>query len=379
MGGAVLAESHSAREAVAEAVKDAWPSALRERVSEQVLPDGRSFRYLTQLRDGWDGTPLLVTAAIDRTHEENMLRRYRITVVVVLTAALLACGFCGWQIASFGLRPLNEIVRAARDVGPSTLNRRISTATLPRELSDLADTFNEMLARLEASFEQLSRFSADIAHELRSPINSLRGEAEVTLSRARTADEYRDALASCLEDCDRLTRMIESLLFVARAESPNLKLRRETVHVQDELAAIGEFFEPLAQKSGVTLTTEASPDLVFALDRTLFQRAISNLLANAIAYTPPGGKADVRASAENGCLQINVSDTGCGIAQEHVLHVFDRLYRADNARSEATGGLGLGLAIVKSVAELHGGSVAIQSEVGRGTRITLTFGPGSLP
>jgi two-component system heavy metal sensor histidine kinase CusS len=265
------------------------------------------------------------------------------------------------------------MAETTRRIRSTTLNERIALAGLPAELSLLARTFNAMLDRLEESFERLSRFSADIAHELRTPVNNLRGEAEVALGKPRAPEEYREILGSSLEECGRLSRLIDSLLFLARAESPQVEICREAVDVGRELEAVRDFYDAAAADAGITLTAQAPAGIVADLDRTLFQRAIGNLVANALAHTPPGGSIRLTATADRDGARVVVADTGGGIPRENLPHVFDRFYRVDGARSTASGRVGLGLAIVKSIATLHRGSAEITSEVGRGTQVALFF------
>jgi two-component system heavy metal sensor histidine kinase CusS len=228
-----------------------------------------------------------------------------------------------------------------------------------------------MLDHLEDAFARLARFSSDIAHELRTPINNIRGEVEVTLGKARSTEEYREVLGSALEECLRLSRMIDSLLFLARAENPQTEIRREMLDVGKELAAVREFYDPAAGEAGIHLDLSVGGALTAALDRTLFQRAIGNLIENALAHTNPGGHIRMEAVRDNSTLRISVADDGCGIPAEHLPHVFERFYRVDPARSKNSGGAGLGLAIVRSVASLHGGDTQIQSSMGHGTRVTV--------
>jgi len=234
-----------------------------------------------------------------------------------------------------------------------------------------------MLDRLEDSFRRLSQFSADIAHELRTPMNNMRGEAEVALSRARSVEEYREALTSCLEESVRLSDLIENLLFLARAESPGMQLKREPVQVVRDLGAICEYYEAAAAECKVTLSTRSGEEVVYPFDRSLLQRALGNLVVNALDHTPPGGAVWLSAVADRGRVRIEVSDTGCGIPAEDLPRVFDRFYRADRARSSQFGGVGLGLAIVKGIVTLHGGWTEVESQVGKGTRIVLSFPVGS--
>ncbi len=313
----------------------------------------------------------VIQVALGQQHEEALLAEYRRWLWWVLSLALLVCSVVGYGIAKRGVRPLAAITETAGHVRSSTLDRRIQTADLPTEIASLAETFNTMLSGLEDSFARLSRFSADIAHELRTPVNNLRGEAEVALRQDRTTDEYRSTLESLLEESVRLSRMIDSLLFVARAESPETQISREPLDIARELHLVREFYEVLAADAGIVLTVEAADDLAANLDRTLWQRAIGNLIENAVDHTPPGGHATVKASRDGDTLCVRVSDTGCGIPPEHVAHVFDRFYRVEPSRSTRSGRLGLGLALVKSIVALHGGSVEIASEAGRGTLVTL--------
>jgi two-component system heavy metal sensor histidine kinase CusS len=232
-----------------------------------------------------------------------------------------------------------------------------------------------MLNRLEQSFARLRQFSADIAHELRTPINNMRGEIEVALGKPRSADDYREVLGSSLEECGRLAGMIDSLLLLARAENPRTTIDREPLDVAEELARVREFYEAAAGEAGVRLTLAVAGRVEAVLNRALFQRAVANLVANALAHTPPDGSVTLAAAGRDGVTRVEVSDTGCGIPACHLAHVFERFYRVDPAR-RSPGGMGVGLTLVRSIVELHGGTVEIASEVGRGTRVVMTFPPG---
>jgi len=229
-----------------------------------------------------------------------------------------------------------------------------------------------MLERLEESFERISRFTADIAHDLRTPVNNIRGEAEVALARPRTVDEYRDVLESSLEEAIRLSELIGDLLFLARSESPLTELHRENVNIGELLTTVRDYYEASATEAGISLAVFDGIEPVNAgLDRSLMLRAVSNLVSNAIAHTPPGGTVSLAAANEDATIRIEVSDTGVGIPAEALPRVFDRFFRVDPSRSKTSGGTGLGLAIVQSILTLHGGSVEITSQLGHGTRVTL--------
>jgi two-component system heavy metal sensor histidine kinase CusS len=333
--------------------------------------DGRLMRLRTE--EGRGGVS--VAAALDRSEDEELVSELRYHIAVVLGLALVACAAGGYRLARRGLRPLAVVTATARRIGPAQLGERLNTAGLPAELESLAGTFNGMLARLEDAFARLSRFSADIAHELRTPVNALRGEVEVALGRPRAADEYRDVLGSCLEECGRLARLIDNLLFLARAEHPKTVLATEPVDVGRELTVVREFFEPAAAERGVAVVVEVEGGLVVPADRSLFQRAVGNLVTNALAHTPAGGTITLRGRRAEGRVRVEVADTGEGIAAEHIPYLFDRFYRADPARA-GSGRVGLGLAIVRGVVELHGGTATVESAPGRGTTVVLTFPAG---
>jgi two-component system heavy metal sensor histidine kinase CusS len=322
-----------------------------------------------------NGSSYAIQVALDRSERTRLLAEYRKNLLLVLGVTLVVGTIVGYQIARRGIRPIYDIMGTTQRIRPTNLAERISTDGLPAELLTLADTFNEMLGRLERSFDQLSRFSADIAHELRTPVNNLRCGIEVALAKPRTVENYQEILGSNLVECGRLTRIIDSLLFLAEAENPRTQIAKESVDLGAELQTVREFFDAAASEKQVKLTV-AAPDAVRAeLNRSLFQRAVSNLVANAIAYTPPGGT--VTLVAKNGeRITAEVTDTGCGIEPGDLPHVFDRFYRADQVRSSATRNVGLGLSIVKSIVELHGGTVQIKSDVGTGTRVIMSF-PGN--
>ena len=285
----------------------------------------------------------------------------------------LASILAGYVVARRGVGPVEAMTRTALRIRSTSTYERLSTTGLPVELAALAESFNEMVDRFEESFTRLSRFASEIAHELRTPVNNLRGEAEVALGKARSTAEYREVLSSCLEECERLSAAIDSLLFLARMERPDVELSRTPVELAGELAAVRDYYEAAAEDAGVTLEAAADGRIALGVDRNLFQRAVGNLVANAIAYTPKGGRVTLKATDEGESVRVRVSDTGRGIAPKDLGHIFERFYRGDQAKADRPGGSGLGLAIVKTIMSLHGGAVEVSSQVGRGTQIDLTF------
>jgi len=311
--------------------------------------------------------------AMDREHDEYLLARYRDRLWLVLGVSLVLCSLVGYLIARSGMRPIENIGHKAARIRATTLHERIETRGLPAELCGLAETFNAMLDRLEQSFRHVSQFSDDVAHELRTPVNNLRGEIEVALSKSRSGEQYRGVLESCLEECARIARLIRTLLFLARSDTAAEALQREKIDVGQELRTVQTYYEAAAAEAGIDLNASAVAGVYGEFDRTLFQQAIGNLVSNAIAHTPAGGLVSLAASADPSGLTVSVSDTGCGIASEHLPRVFERFYRVDQARTGSRQNVGLGLAVVKSIATRHGGRVEIESEVGRGTQVRLVL------
>jgi len=337
-------------------------------------PSGDSYRAMvsTVNPDPQGKNQWTLQVAVDLTQEKVVLERQRIWVWTLLAAALIVCPAMGFAIARRSTRPLREVAQTARRIGSTTLNERISCEGYPVEVRVLGMAFNAMLERLEESFARLSRFSADIAHELRTPVNNIRGEAEVALARARKPEEYSEVLGSCLEESVRLSELIEALLFLARSGSPGDHLRRTQEDLGRLLADLQDYFEAAALEAGVTLAVNASDDALTAnVDRVLLQRALGNLVSNSLAHCSAGENICMSATRQDGRIRIDVRDSGAGIDAGALPRVFDRLYRADPARSRDSGGTGLGLAIVRQIVELHGGEVQIASEVGKGTCVSV--------
>jgi two-component system heavy metal sensor histidine kinase CusS len=347
-----------------------------EGIQHDVLSrSGKPFMTLIVRVSGEGGRdpPQFMQVAMDREHDEYLLARYRERLWLVLGTSLVLCALAGYLIARSGMRPIQEISRAAARIRSTTLDERIQAHGLPAELAGLAGTFNSMLDRLEQSFLHISNFSDDVAHELRTPVNNLRGEIEVALSKHRSGEEYREILGSCLEECTRISRLIKTLLFLARADTTADTLERERIDVSQELTKVEEFYGAAAMDAGVVLRVRGAAGECAEVNRTLFQQAVGNLVSNAIAHTPPGGSVTVNARGDQSRLTVSVHDTGCGIPREHLPRVFDRFYRIDRARASSGQNVGLGLAVVKSIAARHGGHVEIDSEVGRGTEVRLVF------
>ncbi len=322
------------------------------------------------------GVPWRLQAALDMSPVQQVLAAYLRQMLLVLAGGVVLAALIGRAVARRGLRPIAAITRATERVGAERLHERIGAAGWPAELTVLAAAFDGMLERLQQSFERLEQFSADIAHELRTPINTLIGEAQVALAHERSAAEYLEVLHSALEEYGRLARMIDSMLFLAYADHTSRAAERTGLDALHELQTVAEFYEPLAAESGVHVSCRGVAAL-FA-DPQLVRRALSNLVSNALKHTPRGGSVRLEADAtpEGGC-RLSVIDSGSGIAAEHLPKLTHRFYRVDPSRGAAQGGAGLGLAIVKSIMALHGGTLQIDSAPGAGTAVHLYFPPAA--
>jgi two-component system heavy metal sensor histidine kinase CusS len=299
-----------------------------------------------------------------------LLDTYLQHLIAVLVVATVASATMAWLLVRRGLAPLRAMNAAIGHIDVHKLDARIGQQPWPTDLQVLAQNFDAMLHRLQASFEQLSRFSSDLAHEFRSPITNLVAAASVMLARERTASEYQETLAVMVEEGERLARMVSSMLFLARADNAKQALHLEPVSIEQEFAKLTEAFDALAEEGGVAL--RAYGQGVVPADPMLLRRALSNLLSNALYHTPRAGLVEMSARAAPGGVEISVRDTGCGIAVADLPHVFDRFYRGDMARSSSES-TGLGLALVRSIAELHGGSVGVESVLGQGSCFTFSL------
>jgi len=302
-----------------------------------------------------------------------LLTAYRSTVWVAVFAGALLAGFLGFVLVRRGLRPIRAIAQQAHSITAQRLDRRLDAAAAPQELQTLVQSFNAMLDRLHDSFQRLSQFSADLAHDFRTPINNLMVQNQVALSQSRSIDDYQALLASNVEEYERLARMIESMLFLARADHAQVAVNKQALDARVELQRVADYFEGIAEDAGVHIVVDAG-HIVLA-DATLFRRAVNNLVANAIRHTPAGGAIHLETSARDGAIAVTVTNTGSVIDPDHIPRLFDRFYRADQARSDSATSAGLGLSIVQSIMTLHGGRVEVDSSV-NGTFFCLLFPAG---
>jgi two-component system heavy metal sensor histidine kinase CusS len=329
------------------------------------VADGHSFRGIAAaVPTGMAGWPeATVAVATDTSHHEQFMASFQLTLWSFVSVAALLSGLLGWAAVRRGLAPLREIGRAAATVTASRLDYRLPSGSIPAELAELAETLNQMLARLEDSFRRISDFSSDLAHELRTPVSNLMTATQVALSKARTAEEYREALASNVEEFERLARMIADMLFLAKADHGLVVPNRETVDLAQNVRELFLFYEALAEEKGINL--ELSGAATITGDHLMLRRALSNLLANAIRHTRRGGRIAVHIDASPGnSVSLGVENTGDTISPDHLPRLFDRFFRADPSRQHAGDGAGLGLAITDSIVRAHGGEIRVHSADG---------------
>ena len=318
-----------------------------------------------------DMPPATAFLALNIGHHLEFMAAFRKSLWLAVTAGILLIALFGWVAARRGLVPLRNMAQVAHGISASRLDSRLRLDDVPPELYDLAAAFNQMLDRLQDSFRRLSDFSSDLAHELRTPISNLMTESQVVLTRARSADEYREVLYSNLEEYDRLARMIGDMLFLAKADNGLIVLRSEPVDLAKEVRQLFDFYEALSEEQGVRLTLAGEGAI--RGDDLMLRRALSNLLSNALRYTPRDGTISVRIDQpKSGAIRLAVENPGQTIPAEHLPRLFDRFYQVDASRHRTHEGAGLGLAIAKSIIEAHGGEIAVASGHGL-TRFEAVF------
>lgn len=351
-----------------EVAQDAVPTASDLRTG--TAPSGIPLRAASVLTTS-GGREVKLTAAHIMVKEMAMLGEFRQRIYLAVGMAFLLTALLGFMLLRRGLRPLREMAEHATDISPARLHSRMSSENTPVELQQLSDAYNAMLDRLAEGYQRLTQFSADLAHEIRTPVGSLMGHCQVALRQVRSADEYQALLASNLEELERISRIVESILFLARAEDTQAVVQRQPLQVQDELERVTEYFEGLAEERRIRLSIAG--DATLHADPLLLRRALSNLVANAIRYADPHSEVQIDvASTATQCV-INVENQGPALDPATLTHLFDRFYRGDASRQHNSDSNGLGLAIVAAIMQLHAGEASVsQPQPGR-IRFALSF------
>jgi two-component system heavy metal sensor histidine kinase CusS len=337
------------------------------------LAQSRRYRTLTTVTQ-LNGEPYRVLVATPLDGTEATLRRIRALFLWTVPAVLLLASLGGYWISRRALAPVDEITLAAKSIGIQNLSQRLNVPATGDELQRLSETWNDMLARLEAAVKRLSQFTADASHELRTPVALIRTTAELTLRRERSPDVYREALRQVVLESERTSRLVEDLLLLARADAGLPSLSLERLELTPLVRDVCQQGQVLADERQLQISTEAPehPVYVEANDPAL-RRLLLLLLDNAVKYTPAGGRITVSVGSDAAGTTVAVRDTGIGIADSALPHVFERFYRADESRNRDAGGTGLGLAIAKWIAERHRASLEAESVVGEGSTFRVRF------
>jgi heavy metal sensor kinase len=341
-------------------------------------PGGELLRVVTVRAIDPDGAgTYFIRLGYSLTTFQKALRRTLILLGVAIPLALLLGSYGGLLLANQALRPVDRITRAAEQIAAGDLSERVPEPARMDELGRLAGTFNYMIARLQAAFERQKQFTSDASHELRTPLAVMRGDIEITLRRERSAEEYKRALTSNLEEIMRLSRLVEDLLMLARGDAGRIELRCESIDLNDICRRMAEYITPLADQRDQTLIYEPPPGaetapVMISADLLRIKQLFLNLLDNAIKYTPRRGRVTLGLKTEDKVAVITVADTGRGIPPEDMPHIFERFFRRSAKTADRTAaGFGLGLSIVKWIVDSHGGRIEAKSEVGKGTEFTV--------
>jgi two-component system, OmpR family, heavy metal sensor histidine kinase CusS len=321
--------------------------------------------------DGARTRPVVVQVATDTSLDGEVLAGYRNTLLAVVTAAILLGLASGAVWISRLLQPMARIAGEIGTLDLDNIAKPIAATGLTPELKRLVEQHNAMMARLGFAYEGLRHYADNAAHELRTPLNKLALELDVVLRRSRTEEEYRNSLSNAASDCRELMNLVERLLFLARISSRQAPLEKQQLDLGQELARLIAYFEGPAEEASVELSLNVSGGIALSVDRILLQRALTNVVSNALAHTPAGGAVTIAAELRSGGVRIVVRDTGVGISKQDLEHVFDRFYRGDKTRGSESGRVVLGLAITKAIVDFHDGAIGIESEVGRGATVMI--------
>lgn len=343
-------------------------------IRQTLLPDGVPVHWaIATVKAREDGSEVEVIAAHPMTQEMRMLAAYRNRIVLATLTGMLAATLLAYYVLRRTFRPVREIATRAAQISPASLSVRLDSEAAPLELRQLTHAFNAMLDRLADGFQRLSQFSADLAHEIRTPVGALIGQTQVTLAKTRDADEYQQVLESNLEELNRLSHIAENILFLAHADHAALSIEREPVDLRDELVRIADYFEGPADERGMRFTVEAMG--IASANPMLCRRAINNLVVNAVRYGANDTVVRLSGTQDEQGATVVVENDGAPIPDEQLNRLFDRFYRADAARSAFTESSGLGLAIVRAIMHLHGGTARVVCPVPGVVRFELRF-PG---
>lgn len=337
---------------------------------QEWMQAGINYRSMAVTISAGNDKPYNVVVAQDIQHHERFMSKFGAVLAIAITLAAFATAGLGWIATRWGLSPLREVTDMVAGISAERLSDRLPTTGLPPEIKPLATAFNAMLTRLDDSFRRLSEFSANIAHELRTPISNLMTQTQVALSSARSKEEYKEILYSSLEEYERMAQMVSDMLYLAQTDNRLIKPGVEKVNLATEMQGLFDYFEAWAEERAVSLTQTGSAAV--SGDRLMLRRALSNVISNAIRHTPPGQAVRVFLQSDADKAILSVENPGQAIPEAHLPRLFDRFYRVDPSRQRKGDGAGLGLAIVRSIVDAHGGSISVTSS-NEATRFQITL------
>ena len=303
----------------------------------------------------------------------NTLGNFSENMLTAIPIALVLGTIGGWLLARRSLAPISYITEATQKITATNLGERLRSRHSDDELDHLIATINAMISRLEDSFKRMNQLTADVSHELRTPISAMRGEAELLLSKPRPQGAYRKALATYIEQLDFLTRMIDDLILLSKFDSNEARLTMIPIKLDRLLINLGDLFKVLAEQKGVELTVGIIERLDIVGDQTRLQQLFTNLIDNAIKFTPSGGHIDIALQKDKGFAKASIKDTGIGIPALEFEHIFDRFYQVDKSRDKGSKGVGLGLSICQWIVKAHHGKIELESAVGEGSRFIVSL------
>ncbi|MBX7207895.1 MAG: HAMP domain-containing protein [Verrucomicrobiaceae bacterium] len=363
---------------LSDAVRQSSPGRSEAMLEEVRTPSGRVFRIATFARvdylDGERSLQFFAQAGMPLDRHQLKLRQLTIWLAISGSGLWLIAMFIAWLLMNRWLHSLTTLSHAAKQMTESKQTRqRLHVDPRDAEIASLSQSINQLLDHLDSAYSTQQRFVADASHELRTPLTILRGEIEVALRKPRSADEYREVLQSNKEEIEALSRLTDNLLTLARADAGQIALHREDIDLVELVRDVSVRLQPAAEKRGVGIEIEAEGDTQLSCDRLQIERVVFNLIDNAVSFSPAGESVSVVIGGVEGAIRLEVRDSGPGIQADHLPHLFDRFYRADQSRSREHEGAGLGLAIVKAFVEADGGSVEVYSEFGRGSAFVVRF------
>jgi heavy metal sensor kinase len=356
----------------------ALAATTAEKRYESLVANGRPWRTLT-------GTTLVggraVVLRVSRAETRLRTQLWEVLVVLVLglPVVVVLAGVGGYVLARQALTPIDHLASEAQRITAERLHERLSVPNQHDEIGRLAAVINDAFARLESSFEQLRRFTADASHELRTPLSVIRGIGEAGLGETRTPAEYKEAMGSMLEEVDRLTNLVDTLLRLSHGDAGTVRLRREAIELGELTREVAASLGILAEERNQRLAVDLAADVSVSADRLVLRESITNVIDNAIKYSPHGSTINIRVRPEAGDAVLSVADQGPGIAPEHRERIFDRFFRLDEARSRDSGGTGLGLAIAKWAVEVNGGRISVEAGADGGSVFRIVLPVGATP